>query len=233
MMKKNFKLYVIVWAVLVALFNVIAFFFGGLNAEKLQSVNFWIGYGLITVTLIGQLICSHKAFLSDSAQKMFYRISLLRVSYVGLVVSFIVGTLCMLIPALPYWISVIICVIVLAFNVFSVAKATAATAEIERIDEKIQTQTFFIRSLTVDAATLMEQVNSPDVRAECNKVYEAIRYSDPMSHDALDSVEMQITLKFEEFSAAVQSNQVESVTSLANEVIVLVENRNQKCKLLK
>ena len=232
-MKKNFKFYAVTWTVLFVLFNVITFFFGGLNAEKLRSVNFWIGYVFIMITLIGQLICSKKAFEADNAQKLFYRISLLRVSYIGLAFSFIVGALCMTIPALPYWIAVIICAIVLAFQVFSIAKATAAASEIERIDEKIKTQTFFIRSLTVDAATLMEQANSPAVRAECNKVYEAIRYSDPMSHDALASAETQITLKFEEFSEIVKTGNIESVTPAAKELVVLVENRNKKCMLLK
>ena len=232
-MKKNFKFYAITWTVLFVLFNVITFFFGGLNAEKLRSVNFWIGYVFITIVLIGQLICSKKALEADNAQKLFYRISLLRVSYIGLAFSFIVGALCMTIPALPYWIAVIICAIVLAFQVFSVAKATAAASEIERIDEKIKTQTFFIRSLTVDAATLMEQANSPAVRAECNKVYEAIRYSDPMSHDALASVETQITLKFEEFSEIVKTGDIENVVTAAKELVVLVENRNKKCMLLK
>ena len=232
-MKKNFKFYVITWTVLFVLFNVITFFFGGLNVEKLRSVNFWIGYVFIMIALIGQLICSKKAFEADNAQKLFYRISLLRVSYIGLAVSFVIGALCMTIPALPYWIAVIICAIVLAFQVFSIAKATAAASEIERIDEKIKTQTFFIRSLTVDAATLMEQASSPAVRAECNKVYEAIRYSDPMSHDALASAETQITLKFEEFSEIVKTGNIESVTPAAKELVVLVENRNKKCMLLK
>ena len=232
-MKKNFKFYAITWTVLFVLFNVITFFFGGLNAEKLRSVNFWIGYVFIMITLIGQLICSKKAFEADNAQKLFYRISLLRVSYIGLAVSFVIGALCMTIPALPYWIAVIICAIVLAFQVFSIAKATAAASEIERIDEKIKTQTFFIRSLTVDAATLMEQANSPAVRAECNKVYEAIRYSDPMSHDALASVETQITLKFEEFSEIVKTGNIENVVPAAKELVVLIENRNKKCMLLK
>ena len=139
----------------------------------------------------------------------------------------------MLISPLPYWVGVIVCAIVLVVNVLSIVKATAAIDEIERIDIKVKTQTFFIKSLTVDAETLMASAKSEAVKAECRKVYEAIRYSDPMSHDALSSVESQITVKFAELSETVKTDDANKVTEIANEIIILVGDRNKKCKLLK
>ena len=66
----------------------------------------------------------------------------------------------------------ILCAIVLA----AVIKATAAVSEVERIDEKVKTQTFFIKSLTIDTDTLVARDKSEAVKAECKKVYETIRY---------------------------------------------------------
>ena len=232
-MKKRFNLYIIAWAVLLALFNVIAFVSVGWAGQEKYTSSFWIGYVFITVMFIGQLICSYMAFKADSAKKLFYHISLIRTSYIGLIVSFIVGGLCMLISPLPYWVGVIVCAIVLVVNVLSVIKATASIDEIERIDTKVNTQTFFIKSLTVDADTLTASAKSEAIKAECRKVYEAIRYSDPMSHDALSSVESQITVKFAELSEAVKTDDANKVTEIANEIIILVVDRNKKCKLLK
>ena len=232
-MKKRFNLYIIAWAVLLALFNVIAFVSVGWAGQEKYTSSFWIGYVFITVMFIGQLICSYMAFKADSAKKLFYNISLIRTSYIGLIVSFIVGGLCMLISPLPYWVGVIVCAIVLVVNVLSIVKATAAIDEIERIDTKVKTQTFFIKSLTVDADTLMASAKSEAVKAECRKVYEAIRYSDPMSNDSLASVEGQITVKFAELTEAVKADDAESVAEIANNVIVLVGDRNKKCKVMK
>jgi hypothetical protein len=232
-MKNRFNLYAIAWAVLLALFNVIAFVSVGWVGQEKYTASFWIGYVFITVMFIGQLICSHMAFKADSAKKLFYNISLIRTSYIGLIVSFIVGGLCMLISPLPYWVGVIVCAIVLAANVLSVVKAVGAIDEIERVDTKVKAQTFFIKSLTVDADTLMASAKSEAVKAECRKVYEAIRYSDPMSNDALSSIEAQITVKFTEFSDAVKTDNTEKVVEIANEVVILVGDRNKKCKLLK
>ena len=232
-MKKRFNLYIVAWGVLLALFNVIAFVSVGWAGQEKYTASFWIGYVFITVMLIGQLVCSYMAFKADSAKKLFYNISLIRTSYIGLIVSFIVGGLYMLISPLPYWVGVIVCAIVLVANVLSVVKATAAIDEIERIDTKVKTQTFFIKSLTVDADTLMASAKSEAVKAECRKVYEAIRYSDPMSHDALSSVESQIAVKFEELSEAVKTDDANKAMEIANEIIILVGDRNKKCKLLK
>lgn len=232
-MKKRFNLYIVVWAVLLALFNVIAFISVGWTGQEKYTPSFWIGYVFITVMFIGQLICSYMAFKADSAKKLFYNISLIRTSYIGLIVSFVVGGLCMLISPLPYWVGVIVCAIVLVANFLSVIKATAAIDEIDRVDTKVKTQTFFIKSLTVDADTLMASAKSEAVKAECRKVYEAIRYSDPMSNEALASVESQITVKFEELSETVKVDDANKAIEIANEIIILIGDRNKKCKLLK
>ena len=87
--------------------------------------------------------------------------------------------------------------------------------------------------LTIDADTLMAQAKSDGVKAECRKVCEAIRYSDPMSNGALASVEGKISAKFAELSDAVKADDFTSVTEIANEVVILIGDRNKKCKILK
>ena len=139
----------------------------------------------------------------------------------------------MLISPLPYWVGVIVCAIVLAVVAIAVAKASIAVDAVADVDNKIKMQTFFIKSLTVDAESLLARAQSNDIKIECKKVYEAIRYSDPMSNDALAGCESQITLKFAELVSAVSENDAENVKKMAREVITLVDERNKKCRLLK
>ena len=100
-MKKNFKFYILGWTGLLGLFNLLTFIIPAWPAFEKFTTSFWIGYILITVMFIGQLICSCMAFKADSEQKLFYNISLIKTSYTGLVVSFIVGGLFMIITPLP------------------------------------------------------------------------------------------------------------------------------------
>lgn len=232
-MKKRFSFYAISWTILLALFNVIAFVSPGWIGVEKYDAAFWIGYTFITVTFLGQLACAWFALKEESASKLFYKVSLITTSYTGLVVTFVIGGVCMLISPLPYWVGVIACSIVLAANILAVMKAATAIEEVQKIDEKIKVQTAFVKMLTVDAESLIASAKSETIKAECKKVYEAIRFSDPMSSNALSSIESAITTKFSDLSLAVASNNFDAATECANELVILIGERNKKCKLLK
>ena len=232
-MKKTFKSYLLLWAILLVLFNVIAFVSPGWIAYDKYSGSFWVGYAFIMVSFIGQLLCSLKAFRAENLQKLFYNMPLITISYTGLIVSFVVGGLCMFLSPLPYWIAAIVGVIVLVITAISVIKADIAGELVAEIDEKIKVKTLFIKSLTADAESLLARAQDDETKAVCQKVYEAVRYSDPMSHEALSGVESEITLKMAALAQVVAGNDAATVKTLANEVMILVDDRNKRCKLLK
>lgn len=233
-MKKAFGFYAIIWAILLSIFNVVCFIspreVGGYS--KFGGA-FWVGYIFITLSFIGQLICAYIAFKADNLQKFFYNVPLIRISRTGLVLTAILGTLCMAIPNLPNWIGIIICLAVLAFTVISVIKATAAGDIVSGIDEKIESKTLFIKALTADAEALMSAAKTPELKAEVKKVYEAIRYSDPMSNAALEEINEQIQNQFSVFADSVKAEDFDLAFSYSDELIILIDNRNKKCKLLK
>lgn len=232
-MKKVFKFYSIIWAVLLALFNVISFVSVGWAGISKYTPSFWIGYAFITLSFIGQIVCAYFALKDNDIKKTFYNVSLIAASYTGLILSFVFGGLCMIISLLPYWVGILLCAIVLGINVIAVIKASAVVDIVSSIDEKTKESTLFIKSLTVDAESLMSRAKSETIKAECKKVYEAVRYSDPMSNDALASIESEITITFAKLSEAVVDNNFETVSEFTSEIIVLLGDRNKKCKLLK
>ena len=233
-MKKTFNIYAICWAILLVVFNLTAFLIPNeiMGIRKFSS-NFWIGYVFITISFIGQLVCAYFAFKQESLKKFFYNVSLITISYSATVLSIVVGILCMILPFVPVWIGAILCLLLLGFSAVSVLKAKAAADIVSEVDEKIKVQTFFIKSLTMDAESLVVKAKSDEIKAELKKVYEAIRYSDPMSNDALTDIETQIKLKFNALSKAVISSNAEETETMAEDLLVLVNDRNKKCKLLK
>lgn len=232
-MKKVFISYSLIWAIMLVLFNIISFVSVEMYGQEKYTPSFWIGYIVITFAFVGQLACAYFALKDSNAKKVFYNISLLTTSYTGLVMTLVFGGLCMIISSLPYYVGIILCAIVFAFNAIAVVNSTVAIESVDTIDQRIKVQTFFIKSLTVEAETLLSSSKSDIARAECKKVFEAIRYSDPMSNDVLSTVESQITVKFSQFSEAVKADDAEKISMLANEVIILVGDRNKKCMILK
>ncbi len=233
-MKKTFKRYAAVWAVALIVFNVICFVTPNELAgfTKLDKT-FWTAYAFITAAFVGQLLCAYRAFKAENAQKLFYSLPLVTVSYTGLVVMLVCGAAVMMIPNLPAWVGAVVCLLVLAFTAMAVIKADTARELVEAVDDRIKTQTSFIKNLTVEAEGLMARAKSPEAKAACKKVYEAVRYSDPMSNEALSVIEAKITVKFNEFVSAVGSDDAEKAKEIADELVILVGDRNKKCKVLK
>ena len=233
-MNKNFKYYLSIWAIFFVIFNIAVF----VSPNELVGMSkfggaFWSGYIFITLAFIGQLGCAYKTFKAENLKKLFYNIPIISISWTGLVLTLIFGVLCMIIPNLPNWVGIILCFIILGFTAISVIKASLAADIVSKIDEKIKVQTQFIKLLTADAQHLMVSSKTAELKAEAKKVYEAIRYSDPMSNEALADVEGQIQSEFTFFTQAVKSEDLELAKSVADGLLNLIDGRNKKCKVLK
>lgn len=226
-MKKTFKSYIGVWAICLLTFNAISFI-----VPNEMKINFWIGYVFITLAFLGQLFCASIAFKAENVKKFFYNFPLISISFVGTVIMLIISGLTMAISAIPVWVGIIFSLIILAFTAIAIINALVASETVKDIDEKIKSKTLFIKMLTADATNLMMKTENAETKEITKKVYEAIRYSDPISNDALSSVESQITVRFKEFENAICENS-EKATSIGKELIILIEDRNTKCKLLK
>lgn len=230
-MNKNFKYYIAAWAVLAVIFNVIAFATPAVAGANKFDGAFWSGYVLIMLALIGQLVCAYFAFKAKSKEQIFLRLSLVTVSYSALILSFVVGAACMLIPNLPNWVGIILCALILGFTAVSVIKANAAVELVRETDTRVKEKTAFIRMMTVEADNLMAKAQNGEAKAMCKKVYEALRYSDPMSCNALSGTEAEISEKFSAFAAAVKNG--ENASELADELLSLIGDRNRMCKVMK
>ena len=233
-MKKAFKFYAIAWIILVAAWNLITF---ALPDELTRASRFdgafTAGYAVVLLSLIGQFICAYFAFQEKNKQKFFYHIPLITISGLATIVSVVAGVLCMAVPQIPYWVGMIVCVALLAYTTVAVLKAKVAAYLAGKMDDQIRAQTWFVRSLTADAQSLLARAHTDAEKAEIEKVYDAVRYSDPMSHRALCDLEEQITLKFGELSQAIEDSSLEHLKVAVGEFLSLMNARNQKCRLLK
>ena len=136
-MNKNFKLYIICWAILLALFNVICF----VTPNEAAGLNkfggaFWIGYIFITAAFIGQLVCAYIAFKAENLKKLFYNLPLITLSYTGLILTLIFGGLAMAIPNLPVWVGAVTCLLILGFNAIAIIKAKRRRSLLNRSIKK-------------------------------------------------------------------------------------------------
>lgn len=231
-MSKQVKYYVAAWLVALLLFNGIVFTVN-LATVRTFTPAFWINYGFITVSFLGQLICAIKALKRDTMHKKFYNVSLSLISYIGLIAMLLTGSICMVFMQIPYWVGLIGCFIILGVTAVFVISASAAVYTVDNIDQKVKTQTFIIKSLMMDAYAMQNTAKLPEIKDSAKKVYDALRFSDPMSNDALVDIESHIKEKFDVFMKAIKDENVKATESNAEELLVLICDRNNRCKLMK
>lgn len=234
-MNKNFRNYALIWGVLLVVFNALVFLTRPLlpGYEVAYDARFWIAWVFVIAAFAGNLACAYVALKAENSTKLFYKLPLITVSRSALIAMLVTGCVFMLIPNCPAWIAAVVSVVILAFNAIAVIKAGWASEEVERIDEKVKTKTEFVKLLTVDAQNAAARAKSDEAREACKRVYEAVRYSDPMSSDGLKVVEAQITVKMAEFADAVNAGDDAKISAVADELVLLVGDRNRKCKALK
>lgn len=193
-------------------------------------------YTVMAVMILGYLFAVLSTFIgfkkSKTTEGTFYGIPFV---YSGLVTYIAITIWCgvSLFFGLSQLLQVVVAIIIFACALGKLLKKTVARELIEQRGEEVKQQTQFIKMLSVDANTLVSKAKSDKVKTLANEVYEAIRYSDPMSIEALAGAEAQITIKFKEFSDAVIDDDYELSKALEKELLILIEDRNNKCKLLK
>lgn len=234
-MKKNFKYFGITWIVGFVLFNAITFLIPNeiFGVTRFDKGVFWIAYALVTLSFIVELITAYKFIKEDSNEKMFLNIPLLRTGYIAIIVSIIVGLAFMIFPILPAWIGAIVCLLIAGYFVIACVNASTVADIVADIDVKVKTKTAFMRMAIVEAENILARTTTTEIKEEVKKVYEALKYSDPMSTPVLDEIEQEIDNGLKELKNAVTCNDNAKVLSVTASILLNVKERNTKCKSLK
>ena len=233
-MKKAFKYYLIAWAIMFVLFNIVVvalpkeFSILGVNYVKFGGLS-WVTLIVLELCFLLHLGVTALALNQNKLSGTFYRIPLIRLSYGCVAVTLILAVLAMLV-FIPSWIPLALTVLILVMYAMALLKAVAAAELVEGVDAKTRARTSFIRDLTADADSLLARAKSEPVKASCRKVFEALRYSDPMSAYGLVDVEERIKAEFDVLTDAVIADDPKVVSASADELLTLISERNKKSK---
>lgn len=120
---------------------------------------------------------------------------------------------------------------VLVFAFFFVMLMLMHTGKeyVEEVDKKIAVKRQFIKELTNDLMSMKE--NTPDtVKKDVQTVIDAVRYSDPMSHESLTMLENDIQ---DNVIRLGQQTDPEQISLLCATLVRQLKDRNAKTKALK
>lgn len=234
-MNKKFKTFVTIWIIELVCFIAVTFLVPNkiFDITRFDKSVFWIGFALIVLAFAIELITAHKSLNDKTEMKTFFKLPLMQIVCISVTICFAVGLLFMLLPIILAWIGGFLCLLLAFLTIVACNMASATVNHIDEIEQEVKEKTFFIKKLAANAEGLIAYAKDESVKEECIKVYEAVRYSDPMSDVALKTIENYISDSFLQFTKEVKSNDVERVKRSSEKLLAYISERNAKCKLLK
>lgn len=222
-MKKNKGMAYAVLGIAFVLFNVIAF-----AIPTVKTSTFWVAYVFTAVAFALQIGIWKFAFKgADTLKSKFLGIPLISVGITYLIIQLIAFAVFMAFPLTASWIAIVVCALILGISAICLIGTETGREEINRVEEKVEKKVFYIKSLQVDIEMLANSETDIDTKAALTRLAEKIRFSDPMSSDALADLEAEIIEKVKELKTA--DNKSEIITVLDS----LITERNKKAKILK
>ena len=222
-MRKNKGMAYAVLGIAFVMFNVIAF---AIPTEK--NATFWVAYVFSTIAFASQIAIWKFAFKgTDTLKSKFLGIPLISVGITYLIVQIIAIAIFMALPLTASWIAIVVCALILGISAICLIGTETGREEINRVEEKVEKKVFYIKSLQVDIEMLASTETDDGTKIALTKLAEKIRFSDPMSDEALVDLEAEITAKVKELKTA--ENKAGIITVLDS----LITERNKKAKLLK
>ena len=225
MSKNRARLYVVL-AILLILVSVIAF---AVPVERTPV--FWLSYAFAVIAIAVQAYSYPKAFGGDSVRSRFYGFPIARVTTIYLIIQLILSLAAMLLSgvavvAIPSWAAVIVYALLLGLTLIGLITAEGVREEVERQETEKPKKTETMRGLQNKAAAMAASCENPELKSALDDLAEEFRYSDPVSSEATEKLEMRMDIMLDELRRGGNAQ-------LAQEVKQILAERNQICKQAK
>lgn len=133
----------------------------------------------------------------------------------------------------PVWLAVLVYAFALGAAVIGLVSAEAVVEEIRVQDVKLKKDVSLMRSLQSKVNQMASQCDNPDAAAAVKQFAEEMRYSDPVSSEALAEIEADLSAAVDELQAAIADGDSNAAKQLCRKASAVLAERNRLCKLNK
>lgn len=225
-MKKDFVRIALCLGVLLMLYILLAFLI-----PFVKTAVFWISFVFTLVAFAVTSWALYTAFLKKpDATSRFYGFPIARIGVIYGGGQLVVGLLFMALGKwIPAWLVVLVYAAMLGATVIGLVSADAVVETIHTQDGKLKKDVAFMRVLQSKANQMAAQSSLPEVQQFC----ENVRYSDPVSSEALAEIEGALSAAADDLQAAIVEGNNGRICQLAQKADHLLCERNRLCKLNK
>lgn len=198
---------------------------------------FFLSWGFTMVSICAQIYVINVAFYQgEGVKSKFYGWPIARIGACYLASQLTLGLVFMAVGIaviVPLWLPLVLYVVLLGAAAVGMVSADAMRDEIARQDSKLKKDVSCMRALQSKAASMLQITQSDQLRKELETFAEALRFSDPVSGEALHDVETDLIACVDEIQQAMSEGDQENSLALVKKASVILTERNRLCKLHK
>lgn len=227
MNKNKIRFYIVMAAVLVA-FCVIA-----LAVPFVKNGAYWISFAFAVLAIGLQLYAMPKAMNGDARSK-FYGFPILRVSFFYLAAQIILSLVFMAVAKwVPLWIPAVVYIVMFCAALVGFIATDSVRDEVVQQDVSIKKKVETMRALQSKANSMAAQYEAGEAGAALKKLAEELRYSDPVSSDAIADAEANLSACIDNLQQAIIDGNEADILTICRKASAALEERNRLCKLNK
>lgn len=229
-MKKNRGRLVIILATILIAFSTIAF----IVPFKKNEV-FWISYVFSIIAIVAQIYVLKIAFQgAESVKSKFYGFPIAQIGIAYMCIQLALSLVFISFSKfVPIEIVVIIEVFLFAVAVIGFIGTDVMRDEIEQLDKEIESTTSCIVTLRSIVYSLSTQCNNLEEKEALSKLFDELRYSDPVSNKALEIIESELEENVAVLQKMFSNEKKEQVVITCKKISAILAERNRLCKLNK
>lgn len=133
----------------------------------------------------------------------------------------------------PFKLALVIHILILAVYLVVAILALMARDVVQDVNDTVKENVAAIKTLNVDIDVLIPQVSDPSLKKALKKVSETVKYSDPISNEAVAEIEQQIMQTVNELRIHIENNNNTEAVQACKDVEVLFLQRNSLLKATK
>ena len=228
-MKKNASRGIILLAVVLAVFSVIAFVI-----PFPKTAVFWIAYLCGVFAILFQLYVLKASFGQDDARSRFYGFPIARLGLYYLIIQLVISIAeIALAKFLPAWVVVIINALILAFALIGCITTETMRDEIASQDSQLKQNVSNMRELQSISAALADQCEDEELKKMLKKTADEFRYSDPLSSEQTADLEADMQSQIVILQQALIDDDQDAARKLCAKLTETLRERNRLCALSK
>ena len=226
--EKNIVMAGIIYAIVIALYNLLVFF-----VFKNKEGVFWISYVFMMLAFFIQIASMALSLKEADVETVFFGMPLVSFSFFYLGAEFFVSFIFMVFQGVGTAIALGLQIVVLAVYIIVAIIALMARDTVQAISKNVKDKVAQRNLAEADIDILYRGCPEPALKEKLRKLAETVKYSDPMTNDAIADVEQRIQDKTELLKRHCHFEEFEDAKKACAELEMLYAERNRKLKILK